>query len=46
MSDFAQAALAGAVMGTSFALAFMAAYAARAAYTMTRQRSWYQLKKL
>lgn len=39
-------ALASLVYGACFALGLMGAYAARAAYTMTRQHSWYQLKKL
>ena len=41
-----RAALAGLVFGSAAAAAFMGAYAVRATYTMTRQRAWYQLKKL
>lgn len=41
-----QTAVAGLVFGTTAAAAFMGAYIIRAVYTMTRQRAWYQLKKL
>ena len=39
-------ALAGLVSGACFALGIMGVQAARAAYTITRQHHWYQLKKL
>jgi hypothetical protein len=41
-----QAAVAGMVFGTTAAAAFMGAHIIRAAYTMTRQHAWYQLRKL
>lgn len=41
-----RAALSGLAFGSCFALGLMGAYAARAAYTMTRQHAWYHLKKL
>ncbi|UDL14870.1 membrane protein [Arthrobacter phage Sarge] len=40
------AAISGALGGVFLAAAIGVFHAARAAYTMTRQHSWYQLKKL
>ena len=39
-------ALAGLVSGVCFALGMMGAYAARAAFSISLQHHWYQLKKL
>jgi len=41
-----QTALTGLVSGACFALGIMGAIAARAAYWMTRQHQWQELRKL